>query len=91
MRSNEDIIRARLLYHLRSKNIIEVKHTHFDTLGRGFPKYLVGEAKDVAKKLIKEGWLISKPTSYDLQVSLNKERLTEIDSFIKKILGFNFD
>jgi len=88
---NEEVIKARLLYHLRKKNIIGAKHTHYDTLKFGFPKHFGKEVENIAKELIKKGWLVTKPTSYDLQVSLNKEKLIEIESFIKKVLGFSFD
>ncbi len=88
---NEEWIKATLLYHLRNKQVIGGVHTHFDTLTRGFPKHLKGEVKEVAKQLIKEGWLITKSASYGLQVSLNKERLIEIEDFIKRILDYKFD
>ena len=88
---NRDWVKATILYHLRNKEVIGGAHTPFDTLGKRFPKHLIGEAKDVAKELIKEGKLITKPTSYGLQVSLNKEMLLEIEAFIAKTLGFNFE
>ncbi len=87
---NDETIKARLLYHLRKKRVIGGVHTHFDTLRRGFPKHLGKEVENNSKELIKEGWLITKPTSYGLQVSLNKEKLIEIENFIEKILGLKF-
>ncbi|MBS3091458.1 hypothetical protein J4217_03370 [Candidatus Pacearchaeota archaeon] len=87
----EEVIKARLLYHLRKKRIIEAKHTHHDTLKFGFPKHLGKEVENMAKELIKYKWLITKPTDYGLQVSLNKEKIMEIDAFIFKVLGFKFD
>lgn len=86
----EEVITARLLYHLRKKNVIGAKHTHYDTLKFGFPKHLGKEVESSAKELIKKGWLVTKPTGYGLQVSLNKDRINEIEEFIKKILGFDF-
>ena len=85
-----EIITARLLYHLRKKNVIGAKHTHYDTLKFGFPKHLGKEVEFASKDLIKRGWLIKKPTSYGLQVSLNKERVKEIEEFIKRVLGHEF-
>lgn len=90
MEFNSHIIKARLLYHLRRKRVLGGVHTHFDTLKMGFPKHLGKEIEKCAKELIKENWLIKKPTSYGLQVSLNKEKLLEIEHFIKKELGFEF-
>ena len=87
MELSEDVIKARLLLHLRKKRVIGGVHTHFDILKRGFPKHLGRNVELVAKELIKFGLLIIKPTSYGLQVSLNKERLEEIEAFILKVLN----
>jgi len=86
----EDIIKGRLLLHLRKKNVIGAKHTHYDTLKFGFPKHLGKEIENVAKDLIRKGWLVAKPTGYGLQVSLSKDKIKDIDEFIRKTLGFNF-
>ena len=91
MEFNPERIKARLLYHLRKKRVLGGVHTHFDTLKRGFPKHLGKEVEKAAKELIKARWLITKPTSYGLQVSLNKEKLIEIEYFIEGILGLKFD
>ena len=88
--NDENKIRATILYRLRRKKVIGGVHTPFDTLKRGFPSHLGGDVDKVAKKLIKENLLITKPTSYGLQVSLNKFRLVEIQEIIKKILGIDF-
>ena len=90
MEFSADKIKARLLYHLRKKRVLGGVHTHYDTLKRGFPKHLGKEIERIADELIKEGWLVTKPTSYGLQVSLNKDRVVEIDEFIERILGFRF-
>ena len=87
---DKDEVKATLLYHLRKKNVIGAKHTHYDTLKFGFPKHLGKEIEDAAKQLIKDGILITKPTSYGLQVSLNKTRLSEIEAYIARFLGFAF-
>jgi len=87
---DEDAIAATVLYNLRRKGKIGGRHTPFDTLRRGFPKHLGGDVGDIAKNLIKRGWIISKPTSYGLEVSLNKNKITEIEAFIFDIMGFKF-
>jgi len=87
---NEDKIKATILYHLRRKKVIGGVHTPFDTLRRGFPGHLGGEVNKVSKELVKQGFLITKPDPYGLQVSLNKDKLNEIEAFIKKILGISF-
>ena len=91
MEFNQERIKARLLYHLRKKRVIGGVHTHFDTLRMGFPKHLGKEVEKAAKELIKEKWLITKPTNYGLQVSLNKEKLIEIENFIENVLDYKFD
>ncbi len=88
--NDEDNIKATILYHLRRKKVIGGVHTPFDTLRRGFPSHLGKDIDNIAKSLIKEGLIITKPAPYGLQVSLNKEKLKEIEEFIKKILGFEF-
>lgn len=91
MEFGDDLLKARLLYHLRKKRVIGAKHTHYDTLKFGFPKHLGKRVEGIAKELIKVDWLITKPTSYGLQVSLNVARLPEIEGFIRHVLGFSFD
>ena len=86
-----DSMKATILYHLRKKRVIGAKHTHYDTLKFGFPKHLGKEVEKVSKQLIKDEWIITKPTSYGLQVSLNKGKLPEIEQFISKTLGYSFD
>lgn len=88
--SEEDRIKATILYHLRRKKILGGVHTHFDTLKRGFPSHLGKDVVAIAYKLVKEGFLITKPTSYGLQVSLNKEKIKEIEEFIKRVLDLEF-
>ena len=86
---DRDKIKATILYHLRRKKIIGGVHTHYDTLKRGFPSHLVKEIEKAAKELIKEGFLVIKPAPYGLQVSLNKDRLKEIEGFILRTLGMD--
>ncbi len=87
---NEDKIKATILYHLRRKKVIGGVHTHFDTLRRGFPSHLGRDINKIAKELIKQGFIITKPAPYGLQVSLNKNRIKEIDEFIFKVLRIEF-
>jgi hypothetical protein len=92
MESNdEENIKATLLYHLRRKRKIGESHTPFDTLKKGFPSHLGKDIDKIAKELVRKGYLITKPASYGLQVSLNKDKLREIEDFIKKVLGVDFD
>ena len=88
--NDEDKIKATMLYHLRRKRVIGNVHTHYNTLKRGFPSHLGKDIEKIAKELIKQGLIITKPTSYGLQVSLNKDKLKEIEDFILRILGLEF-
>ncbi len=87
---DEDKIKATLLYRLRKRKIIGGSHTHFDTLTKGFPSHLGKDIKKIAKQLIKDSFLLTKPASYGLQVSLNKNKIQEIEQFIFKVLKFKF-
>ena len=73
----ENKIKATILYNLRRKKVIGGVHTHFDTIKRGFPSHLGKDINKVAKSLIKDGFILLKPTSYGLQVSLNKDKINE--------------
>lgn len=58
-------------------------HTSFDNLPKGFPKHLRGEVKEAAKELIRTGILLSKPTAYGLEVSLNVKLKKGIEEMLK--------
>ena len=88
--NDESEIKATILYHLRRKKVIGGVHTHFDTLKRGFPSHIGKDVEKLAKELIKENLILTKPTPYGLQVSLNKEKVKEVEEFIKKNLGIGF-
>ena len=61
------------------------KHTSIHNLPKGLPQHLRGkEIKNVIKDLLKEGILLSKPTHYGLEVSLNIKKKSEIEEFIEK-------
>lgn len=81
------VLKATILKKLKRRGKWSGSHTSFDLLTKGIPKHLRGEAKEVATELIKDGLLLSKPTSYGLEVSLNPERKEEIDRIIQKYLS----
>lgn len=88
--NDEDEIKATILYHLRRKRVIGGVHVPFDTLRRGFPGHLGKDVKNIAGELIKRGYILKKITNYGLHISLNKNKLKEIEEFIKRVLGFEF-
>ena len=77
-------IRAIILRKLFRRRVIGGKHTAFEHVVSGIPSHLAGEAKTAADELIKEGLILSTPTSYGLQISLNPERLDEIIKIIER-------
>ena len=81
---DENKIKATMLYHLRRRKVIGGVHAPYDTLRRGFPSHLGKDIDKIAKELIKEKFIATKPTSYGLQVSLNKEKLKEIEDLFQR-------
>jgi len=73
-----------ILDKLARHGMWKAKHTSFDNIPKGAPKHLRGKIKEAAEQLIKDGFIISKPTSYALEVSLNFERKDEIFEIIEK-------
>ena len=62
------------------------KHTSIHNLPKGLPDNLRNTKliKDVISDLIKENLLLSKPTAYGLEISLNVKKKKEIEEFIEK-------
>ncbi len=71
-------IRRTILRKMFSHGYIGGRHTSLDNLPKGFPSHIRKEVKKIARKLIKEGLLLRKPTHCGEQVSLNPERIDEI-------------
>lgn len=90
MQFDEKKIRATILYHLRRKKVIGGVHTPFDTVIRGFPSHLGKDIKKIAEELIKAGYILKKITNYGLHISLNKDKIKDIEGFIKNVLGYEF-
>ncbi len=88
--NDDEKIKATILYHLRRKKVIGGVHTPFDTITRGFPSHIGKDVKKIAEELIRKGYILKKITSYGLHIYLNKDKLKEIEEFIKKILGYEF-
>ena len=87
---SEDKIKATVLYHLRRKKVIGGVHTPFATVTKGFPSHLGKDIKRAAEELIRKGYIVKKITNYGLHISLNKDRIKEIEEFVRRILGHDF-
>ncbi len=91
---NEDRLRSQLLFSLARKRKWGGSHTAYENIFKVFKSQSLGKhglalAKDLAEKLIKERFILRKPTHYGTQVSLNPEKSQEIKKLIKEQLGFD--
>lgn len=90
---NEEI-RAKLLFALARHRKWGESHTAYENMLRQFKTEALGKAglknvKNLADGLIKEGFIIKKPTNYGLHVSLNPKKSQEIKKIIRDKIGFN--
>ncbi|MBI2658302.1 hypothetical protein HYX08_06450 [Candidatus Woesearchaeota archaeon] len=72
-----------ILRKLYRHRIIGGKHTAIENLTKSLPKHIVGDAKEAVDELIKERLILTKSTSYGLQVSLNPEKIDEISKIVE--------
>ncbi len=80
----DEEIKSNILFKLHWKKYWGGRHTAIESVKKGTPKHLGGRFIDMAKELIKEGLLLSKPTFYGLQVSLNPKFREEIIERVEK-------
>jgi len=83
MDGKEDIKRYILRKLVRHRMWMH-KHTSIHNLPKGLPDRLRsgGEVRKAVEELLREGFLLSKPTNYGLEVSLNIGKKEEINRFI---------
>jgi len=91
---DNEIIRAKLLFALARNRKWGGSHTAYENMFRTFKSEALGKAglknvKNIAEELMREGFIIKKPTHYGLQVSLNPSKAEEINKIIKEQLGFD--
>jgi len=92
---DNDLIRAKILFALARKRKWGASHTAYENMLRQFKSASLGKigyknAQNTADNLIKEGFIIKKPTNYGLQVSLNPVKAQEIKKIILDKLDFSF-
>jgi hypothetical protein len=84
----DEEIKSHILFKLHWKKYWGGRHTAIESVKKGVPKHLGGRYMDMVKELRKEGLIISKTTSYGLQISLNPKFREEIieraERFVKK-------
>ena len=88
------MLRAKLLFALARNRKWGGSHTTYENMFRQFKSEALGKAglknaKNVGEELMREGFIIKKPTHYGLQVSLNPKKADEIKKLIKDQLGFD--
>ncbi len=83
---SEEEIKGKILHKLSRLGKFDHSHTSIDNLPKGFPMDLRGKVKDMAKELKKEGILLSKPTSYGEEISINHTKKEKILYYISKFL-----
>jgi len=78
------IIKKFIVRKLYRKRTWLHKHTNINNLPKGLSNKLrvSKEVKKTIKELLKEQILLSKPTHYGLEVSLNPKKLKEIEELI---------
>lgn len=81
-------IKGKILHKLARFGKFEHSHTAIENLQKGFPRDTTGRVKEMINELKKEGILISKPTNYGEQTSINLEKnekvMEYIDLFLRK-------
>ena len=87
---SDEQIEATLLFKLHKRGNWGASHTAFDNLHKGFKEADLGKhgtkrIESLAKELIREGWIIPKPTSYGLQVALNPKESKAIIAFMRRV------
>jgi len=80
-----DKVKAKILWRLYRRRYIGGKHTDVKNLRKGFPKDKYDVVNQAIDELIREGFLLVKPTHYGKHVSLNPNRLLEIRNLISEL------
>jgi len=83
---SDEEIKGKILHKLTRLGKFKHSHTSIDNLPKGFPKDIRGRVRSIAKELKKEKILLSKPTSYGEEVSINSAMREKIIYYIDKFL-----
>ncbi len=82
-----DEIKGKILHKLTRLGKFKHSHTSIDNLPKGFPKDMGDRVKEASKELIKEEILLTKPTNYGLEISINVKKKDEIMKYIEIFLN----
>ena len=72
-----------ILKNLFTHKYIGKRHTSEDNVVKGFPAHEVKRAKKELKELIRKGYILQKPTSYGIEVSINPRMVQEIKEILR--------
>ncbi len=86
---SDEQIKAIILLKLHKRGKWGGSHTALENLKKGWKdadlgKHGLKRVEKLARELIRQGLIISKPTYYGLQVSLNPRRHEDIIKFMRK-------
>ena len=89
---SDEQIKATILFKLHKRGNWGGSHTAFDNLQNGFKDADLGKhggkcVEKLAKELIRQGLIVSKPTHYGLQVSLNPKESMTIMEFMERFFS----
>lgn len=87
---SDEEIRARIILKLYKHGKWGASHTSFENLKKGFSMRDLGKGgakrvDKIGKEMIKSGLILSKPTSYGLEISLNSQLSQEIMNLLRKV------
>jgi len=83
MNNTEEQVKFKILWHLYHHGYFGKRHTPIESLKRGLPNHLKGEAENVARDLIREGTLTAKKTAHGLDVSIDPRRAMEVKKYLQ--------
>ncbi|MEE8168841.1 MAG: hypothetical protein V3T58_08235 [Candidatus Hydrothermarchaeales archaeon] len=78
-----EVYKKAILEKLYKLRYVGGRHTSESNVPKGFPKHARGDIKKALKALIREGYILPKPTSYGLEVSLNPRLIAEIRKMLE--------
>jgi len=86
MSEEHEQVKFKILWHLYTHGYFGKRHTPIESLKRGLPSHLKGEAIKVARDLIREGLLTAKRTAHGLDVSINPRRAGEVKKLLETFI-----
>lgn len=88
---SDDEVKSSILLKLHRRGNWGASHTALDNLQKGFRDADLGKrggrrVEKLARELVRRGWVLSHPTSYGAQISLNPRQSEEIMAFMRRFV-----